>query len=638
MTSLNSLTFLSAKTGIGGLVSGMDIDELVKSYTSFNRNKIFKEQQTVQKLQWKQTAYRSVTKALGEFQKSYLDVLSSTNFRSSSFFNTAKAAVSSPSAISVTPGNIAKGSTITIDSISQLATSQRIVSGTSVSMPLQGYINVENTGSLSETDITSLLESISGKSISLTLDGRLRTITFDETFAQSITANPTPEGLKDALQVAVDKAFGVTGSTDRVINISLSGNLLGFSATGSQLTVNAVGGDNGTLAKLGLISGQSNRLSLNSSLEESFLANSLILAGSTLKFSINDVDFEFDSNRTFTDIISEINNSDAGVTIAYSTISDKFSLTAKETGSGENIVIDEIQGNLLSAFGLTSDGGAKVTYGKNALLSVNGMSISRHSNSINIDGATVELLETTAKDAAPVNISFKEDSTSLKEPIQKFLEDYNALIDLISGFVTEKPDRNYQPLSEEQKSEMSEKQIEQWEGKAKAGILSGDSVLKGILTDLRTAMSGNAKPGGIRLADIGIGSGGYQDYGKLKILNENKFAAALTNRISEISELFTAAETGIAGRVNSIIEANIKKAGTADNRGKLIMLAGYEQSTSDTENNITKMIEQSNKRITTLQDRLKNEESRLWKKFTTMERALQQLNVQSSMLTQFASE
>ncbi|GAB1477406.1 hypothetical protein MASR2M70_22440 [Bacillota bacterium] len=637
MTSLNSLTVLSAKTGFGGLVSGMDIDELVKSYTSTSRSRIFKEQQTVQKLQWKQTAYRSVTKALGEFQKSYLDVLSSTNLRSSSFYNTKKATVSS-SAVSVTPGSISSGSSITIDSISQLASSQRIASGASVSMPLQGYINSETPGSLTETDITNLLSSIGGKSISLTLDGRLRTLTFDEAFAQSVTADPTAEGLKKALQAAVDKAFGVTGSADRAINVSLSGNRLTISAQGSHLTVNAVGGDESTLNKLGLVSGQSNRLSLDSSIGDSFLAASLSPGTDTFKFSINRIDFEFRSDQTFNEIIREINNSDAGVTLAYSSLSDKFSLTAKETGAGENIVTAEAQGNLLSALGLTAGGGAKVTYGKNALLSVNGMSISRHSNNINIDGASVELLETTAPGAAPINISFKDDSSSLREPMEKFLEDYNALIDLISGLVSEKADRNYQPLSDEQKSDMTEKQIEQWEAKAKTGILAGDSVLKGILTDLRTAMSSAAKTGGIRLSDIGIGSGGYQDYGKLKIIDEAKFTEALRSRISDISELFTSSENGLAQRVNSIIEANIKKTGTKDNRGKLIMLAGVELSTSDKENNITKLIEQSNKRIVSFQDRLKSEESRLWKRFTAMETALQRLNVQSSMLTQFTSE
>ncbi|MGI6728230.1 MAG: hypothetical protein ACOX4P_06755 [Anaerovoracaceae bacterium] len=50
MSTIDSLSSLSAKTGIGGLVSGMDIDELVKSLTATSRNKVTKQQQKVQKL------------------------------------------------------------------------------------------------------------------------------------------------------------------------------------------------------------------------------------------------------------------------------------------------------------------------------------------------------------------------------------------------------------------------------------------------------------------------------------------------------------------------------------------------------------------------------------------------------------
>ena len=88
MASVNSSTStnssLLAKTGMGGLVSGLDTDSLVESLTSASRSRIAKQQQSVQKLEWKQTSYRNVSKTLKEFQSKYLDVLSKTNFRSAS--------------------------------------------------------------------------------------------------------------------------------------------------------------------------------------------------------------------------------------------------------------------------------------------------------------------------------------------------------------------------------------------------------------------------------------------------------------------------------------------------------------------------------------------------------------------------
>jgi flagellar hook-associated protein 2 len=635
MTTINTLANISAKTGIGGLASGMDIDELVKSMTATSRQKIAREQQSVQTLQWKQSAYRTVTKALSEFQKSYLDLLSATNFRSASFFSTTKAIYSS-SAVSVIPTNSAKSSNITIDYIKQLASSQKISSGTSVSKSLSGTIESQTAGTLEGEDISNLLDSIGGKSISLTLDGKLRTVTFDSSFVQSVNANPTGAGLENALQEAVDKAFGVTKPQDRIIKVSVDGDKLSFNAEGSEIKATAVGGDTATLEKLGLRHEQSNRLSLYTPLSQLQLSGGLS-SDETFKFSINSIDFEFDRSKSLADIMREINASDAGVTMSYSSISDIFTLTAKETGAGDNIRINQTEGNLLSALGLTAEGGAAVTEGKNAILSINGIEIVRSSNMFSVDGVGIELHETTKAGAAPINITIQEDSSALMEPIKKFLDDYNALIDLINGLISEKPDPKYPPLTEEQKSDMTEKQIEQWESKAKVGLLRGDPVLKNLLSDLRSSMSGVARSGGISLYEMGISSGGYADNGKLKINDEGKLIQALKTRGSDIAELFTAAETGLSNKVNNVIQKAIKSTGDLDTRGSLIRIAGIELSTSDTQNNISKIIEESNKRIAALQLRLTANESRLWKQFTAMETALSRMNVQSAILMQFSS-
>lgn len=636
MTSISSLNTLSAKTGIGGLMSGMDIDELVKNLTTSSRNKIFKQQQAVQKLQWKQLAYRTVTKSLTEFQSSYLDLLSATNFRSASFFNTVRADVSHPSVVSAVSAQAARGGTITIDYITHLAENQKISSTAAVSKPLTGSVSGEVHEVLSSEDISSLLSAIKGKSISLTLDGKLRTVTFDDSFIQDAGSDLSEEGLADALQSAVDKAFGVINYGDRMITVSLENGQLTFNTDNSSLSVNAVGSDTKTLSLFGLSDKQSNKISLYTPLESVSLAADLDPDAETFSFSINSVKFEFSRDKALADIIREIESSKAGVTIHYSSLTDSFTLTAKEAGAGGNIKIEETGGNLLGALGLTQDCGALVTYGKNAVLSVNGKEITRSSNNILVDGVNIELLKTTENLSEPVVISLKEDASSLLEPIKKFLEDYNALLDLMNGLVSEKPDSKYQPLSEEQKSEMTEKQIERWEENAKAGILRSDPVLRGLLSDLRTAMRSSAKSGGINLFGLGISTGGYQDYGKLKITDESKLIEALKTRGAEVQELFTTPETGLANRINDIIQGAVKRTGVKNTRGTLIELAGIEASSSDFENSISDTIKNTNKRIESLQLMLTAEESRLWRKFTAMEMALQRLDAQNSILMQFA--
>jgi flagellar hook-associated protein 2 len=631
MTTINSLTSLTAKTGIGGLVSGMDIDELVQGLTAASRQKILKQQQTVQKLQWKQQAYRSVIKALSEFQSSYLDVLSPTNFHSASFFNTVKA-TSSSSAVSVITTPSATAGTITINSIRQLATSQKITGTQPASKALSGTLQSETPGTLTETGIANLASSLAGKSISLNLDGKVRVVTFDsEIFENIATEQPTATALENAFQAAVDKAFGVIDPQDRIINVSINEDQLSFAADGSRLTVRAVGDDEETLELLGLKNGQSNKINTGLALGDISFARELDDV-ETFKFSINSVEFEFDRSVSLTEIMRKINASDAGVTLSYSSITDSFTMVAKETGAGENIKIEQTQGNLMEALGLTAESGASVVYGQNALLTVNGKDIVRSTNEINIDGVTIQLHQTTEEDADPITITLENDATSLKEPIKKFVEDYNALMDLINGLVKEAVYGDYQPLSEEQKSEMTEKQIEQWEEKAKSGVLRGDRILIGIASKLQTAMMTVAESGGISLFQIGITSAGYQENGKL----EAKLEEALRTRGDEIRDLFATAETGLAHRVNSIIEGAIKRTGPDNERGTLIQVAGIENTVSDTRNSISQTIERTNRLIETLRRRLTDEETRLWRRFTAMETAIQQLNVQSMMLMQFS--
>ena len=633
MTTINSLTSLTAKTGIGGLVSGMDIDELVQGLTAASRQKILKQQQTVQKLQWKQQAYRSVIKALSEFQSSYLDVLSPTNFRSASFFNTVKA-TSSSAAVSVITTPSATAGTITINSIRQLATSQKITGTQPASKALSGTLQSETPGTLPESEIIHLADSLAGKSISLNLDGKVKVVTFDSEFFMNVIENPSAETLENAFQAAVDKAFGVIDPQDRIINVSINEDQLSFAADGSRLTVRAVGDDEETLELLGLKNGQSNKINTGLALGDISFARELDDV-ETFKFSINSVEFEFDRSVSLTEIMRKINASDAGVTLSYSSITDSFTMVAKETGAGENIKIEQTQGNLMEALGLTAESGASVVYGQNALLTVNGKDIVRSTNEINIDGVTIQLHQTTEEDADPITITLENDATSLKEPIKKFVEDYNALMDLINGLVKEAVYGDYQPLSEEQKSEMTEKQIEQWEEKAKSGVLRGDRILIGISSKLQTAMMTAAESGGISLFQIGITSSGYQENGKLKI-DEAKLEEALRTRGDEIRDLFATAETGLAHRVNNIIEGAIKRTGPDNERGTLIQVAGIENTVSDTRNSISQTIERTNRLIETLRRRLTDEETRLWRRFTAMETAIQQLNVQSMMLMQFS--
>src|SRR5690606_350529 len=109
------------------------------------------------------------------------------------------------------------------------------------------------------------------------------------------------------------------------------------------------------------------------------------------------------------------------------------------------------------------------------------------------------------------------DPTKAVELIKGFVEKYNDLLDKLNAKLSEKREYDYEPLTDLQKEAMTEDEIKRWEEKAKSGLLSGDNILRSIVTGFRNAMIGAVEDAGMTLADIGIKSNSWVDRGKLYI-------------------------------------------------------------------------------------------------------------------------
>ena len=622
-TTSSTTSTASSSKGFSGLVSGMDTESLVSKLTLSSKNKIFKEQQKSQKLQWKQEAYRDVTATLTAFKKSYFDTLSATNFKNPAFFNAFKASTVSES-VKVTATTAAMPGNITIEKISQLAEGQKLSSGSAISKALIGSGNLLID---TEVGIKALATSLKDKSISVNLDGKVRTISFNQAFSDAVTSGngagkTWAVSFMDEMQVLLDQSFGKTSSGSSLIKANLSGNNLSLNSTSGKISLS---GDAATLTKLGFQAGQSNKINIASALKDLSLASPLV--GENFDFSINSVNFAFSKDDSLDKVITTINTSSAGVILSYSSATDQLTMAAKELGSGNNInIVEAPTGNFIAA--LLN----QATAGKNAELKVNGIEISRNSNTFLMDGTSFELLKTTAVNADPIAVTVTENSSTLLAPIVKFVSDYNTLIDKISSITKEKPLVEYQPLSDEQKGAMTEDQIKAWEIKAKTGLLSADSTLVGIAGKLKSMLYEPSVIGGIALYNIGITSAGWQQNGKLQI-DETILKEALLTRGSEIKVLF-ASTSGLATKMDAVITSAVETKGAQGSRGTLIEIAGIALHTSDTKNNITRSMTLSAKTIALLNTRLTSEETRYWSQFNAMESAISRLNTQSAMLTQ----
>ncbi len=333
------------------------------------------------------------------------------------------------------------------------------------------------------------------------------------------------------------------------------------------------------------------------------------------------------ADMTFSAVAKAIQDSTAGgvpeLRASFDNTTSRFFIATKGMGADQNFSLSfdspEMASKIGTPAGITTnaaDGrilfdGIDVTGLKTNQTTVNGLNINL--NSIGISTVTVQT--DTAK---PV------------ESIKKFVEDYNKNIAEIENKLIEKRYPDFQPLTDEERMGMSEKEVEMWEEKSRSGLLRNDPLLRGALQDMRRAFMdpvddleniGNLS----MLSQIGISTGHYSEGGKLNI-DEEKLKKMLAEKPDEVIDLFTkkTGDAGIFERVYQELNTVMKDlSNRAGNSGSFV-----DQSS------LTKKINQMNDDINKWQDRLIRVEDRYWKQFTAMEKALSQMNQQSSWMQQ----
>lgn len=275
-----------------------------------------------------------------------------------------------------------------------------------------------------------------------------------------------------------------------------------------------------------------------------------------------------------------------------------------------------------------------INNGQNAEFTVNGVKVTRSSNTFEIDGFNVTLNNTYVGGGQPITLTTKVDADNMVDKIKKFVETYNGIIASFSTQVKEPKYRDYAPLTDEQKTDMDEKEIEQWEKKAKSGVLRGDSVLNSTLSKLRSTMY--SKGGGKQdiagqenfintLYEMGITtSNKTSEAGKL-IIDEEKLRAAIEKDPDQVFKTFsdTSKDTpGLVQKLREDIKSTIitieKKAGKSDSTNISFQIG--------------RSINDADDRIDHWKTKLSNIEQRYWKQFTAMEQAISNANSQSSSL------
>ena len=505
----------------------------------------------------------------------------------------------------------------------------------------------DHTSSFEAAAITKqpLSGYLKGKSISVSYGGQTKNIELigDKEEIKDFKA------FKDSLQNKLDKAFG---SGKVTVGEGQNGSLT-FTATDNKQTLQISADSKELQNALGITSTQSNKISTGSSLWENRVK--LGLGKYNTKEELNDALKNFTVNgakidnitadTTVDELLTAINNNkDAGVTAIYLDSANKFVLSSNEKGEGRKITLgadpkDTTDAANLIFGGVSQDG----TDGEMSII-YNGVktTITSSSNTFSIDGLDIRATNTfnTGSATAEGGVSFtaSADTEKVTETVKKFIEAYNAMIDEVRTQVTTKPDSNYKPLTDDQKNEMNETSIKNWEDKAKEGILYNSSALK----DLDNATQGifsSMMINGVSYDDlekIGISfSDDYTAGGKI-VFDEEKFKTAMDSDPEKVSDLFTGTH-GIVNTIDSTLSTYATRYASRNGNsyGVLIEEAGSEKlSLTLTNNSIYKELKDMQETITNLQSQLSTEQDRYISQFTQMERLINQMNSQSSYLSQ----
>ncbi|MCX2811084.1 flagellar hook-associated protein 2 [Bacillus sp. ChL18] len=376
----------------------------------------------------------------------------------------------------------------------------------------------------------------------------------------------------------------------------------------------------------------------------------------TLKFNVTnpgetkptEVNVTIAATDTIDDVISKLNSSGLGVTALKEKISngsdyvDTIAFTSNKTGEGFTLAAgdDATKSFLKDQLGFAVDDATNEltanAEGKNAKFTFNGLEMTKTSNNFTINGIKYTLNSVTDSNKT-VTINSTTDTDGIFNNIKDFVDKYNTLIKSANEKVTESKYRDYKPLTDEQREAMTDKQIEQWEAKAKSGLLRSDSTLQNGLAEMRLDLYSTVTIDGkkYQLADFGIEtSDSYTDQGKLVIKDEAKLKQKITENPALVAKLFNADSPDTAKTKNPEEQGIARRLKDTLNKmqTQISKQAGTESSVS-TSFAIGKSLNEIETNISNMKTKLDDIETRYYKKFSALDTALEKLNSQSSYLT-----
>ena len=553
---------------IGGTYSGLNVSSIIAAVIAADSIPITNLQTTNTNLQTRSTDLGAIGTSLGELSTVLQTLGSNTLFTSQT------ATLSNTAIGTATVDSTAKPGATAVN-ITQLATTSVLRSGNAAG----AYADTKLAAPPAATTLlTTALNETSVNGQTFSVNGKIITLADTDT-------------LGDVVTKINNSGAGVTASYDAGSGkVSLS--------AGSTILLGSAADTSDFLQQAQLFNDGSGTVTSASGLGRIDPGADLATAGlrtapTAGTFTINGVSINYNAGDTLADVMSNINNSSAGVTAVYDSYQDQIVLSSTQRGP-QSITVADGTSNLATALRLgTTD--STLTAGKTTQFTVGDSTTVRQSNSnvLTSDVLGVPGMTFTATGLGSTQVTVAPDVSNIATALNAFVTQYNATQTTINQYMA----INTADTSQD-------------------GALADDNNLTFLAPQLRQVVAGSiSNTATIRmLSDLGITTNANDN--TLTNVDPTKLQNALTNNLSEVEALFNDPTNGLTTTVQSVIETyNSSLNGVIVNE----------------QNAIAQQVSFNKQQISRMQQNLQAEQTNLENEFATLDAVIAQSNGLSSI-------
>lgn len=676
---------------LSGLMSGMDTESIVQELVAVRQTRVDKVKKEQTKLEWKQEAWKTLN---DKIKKLYNGTLSNLRFQSSYSKKTTKVSDSSVADVIASDSAMNSVQSLRVDSLAQTGyltggevektDGSKCTSATKLSdmgIEVGSKIEVTTKGKTTEITVTegmtiaNLTNELNNAGVNANFDSKTQRF-FIGAKESGIDADFSITAVNDQGTNALDKLGILVYDETTLASYQKYADMLNdtdtYNATvdkevASRLAAQIKKADN---LQKSIESMEKNLEDIKKKYEEAYaddgdfdsLVNNTDGALDTMKARIDELKAKNESteeeltdeekaeleklNAKLGSVESyqkqQENISEAQQNLAeaesYFVVGDDGTKTASDVLTAE--VKAELDAKIAKAkdvidnkASLASSGDATKVKGEDALIYLNGAKFTGSDNTFEINGLTITCnAETNGKE---ITLTTQNDTSGIYDMIKGFIKEYSELINEMDKLYNADAAKGYEPLTEDEKYSMSEKEIEKWEEKIKDSLLRKDSTLNSVASAFKTIMSSGFTVGGqtMYLNDFGVETLGYfeaadnqrnayhifgDEDDEFKKNETNTLKAMISSDPDKVMDFFSQLTKSLYDKTSDLMKGVQDYSSSYTVYEDKKMKSDYDDYT---------------KKIADLEEKLKDYEDKWYAKFSAMETAMAKMQSNASAIT-----